>query len=276
MDAPTLDPTSTPNPTPQPYHNLPDELMVEMIKGVPDVDWPKAWFTMRGISRSWRSETEVIFRQKHLPNLAVSILLHNFSVIPEESKGPRVVLKPQRTIEAKEWTDIMWRARLRYTERRPHFHAISLVDMAVANDTELVGLELGESPQTISFELAPTIDKLFGEEMQIRREICKEAERQLALNKLATTKSILLYMLHKSQLAQTTALMKVRSRPYEQFPVTFDPIHHGFARDAKTFLPPDRRIKGRNPNEFAYPPLGLPNLRAKLGSGMILSLYQYF
>ncbi|KAI0427017.1 hypothetical protein F5Y09DRAFT_345111 [Xylaria sp. FL1042] len=210
----------------QSFEVLSPELMIRIIEIIPPFDWPDYW-NLGLTCHKWQYEVKNLFRKRHLTNMIIQVPKQGPSLIEasltfeiaEEVSGDRAVFKPQGRIKSKmEWE--MSIAALRKGDMgEDQLYMITLPDICVVNNTELVGLQEDYSAQRISIEWFPTLSALFREERQLREFLRIEVEERLRQFSASrpqgaskTTKAAMYYMLHAHYNSQISNMRKVRKR----------------------------------------------------------------
>ncbi|KAI1279772.1 hypothetical protein F5Y07DRAFT_396816 [Xylaria sp. FL0933] len=168
----------------QSFEVLPAELMIWLIEQIPPFDWPDYW-NLGLTCYQWQNEVKNLFRKKYLPNLIIETArlpahhrppLDGYTFEIAEVTDDRAVLKPRTRI----YSEIDWETvvlALRQGDMREYqLYAITLPDVYIVNNTELVGLQEDYRAHTISIEWFPTLSALFREERQLRKLFRIDAE----------------------------------------------------------------------------------------------------
>ncbi|GAW15304.1 hypothetical protein ANO14919_047130 [Xylariales sp. No.14919] len=171
---------------------------------------------MRSLSRMWKWEVERTFRRRFLPNINIAVALAAFPPRPknrvvfeydaEKSTAERAVLKlcEGTTLDRRDWLAVTYNLERGYTELREYFvHMITMSDLSVINNTELVGLQIDPGTQTLSFEWMPTMNQLFKEERKIRELVRADSEAFF-------NKGLAFYLMNKNVIYLIDILYKVR------------------------------------------------------------------
>ncbi|KAI1419512.1 hypothetical protein F5Y12DRAFT_793649 [Xylaria sp. FL1777] len=213
---------------------LPPELMLLLIQMVPSYLWPEVWYL--GLTcHKWKFEIEKYFRTRQLPNMTIRVstpqnreLLYEFK-LTEGISGERAIFELVGDCPMEIWTELVANLRLGSSQLGNYYvHMITLRDLHVINNTELVGLQGDYKARSISIEWYPTLSVLFREERKLREVARADAEEKLRglppipekymTQNFAIRKRMMHYMMHKSIEYQHRLLTKVRElyrRPHQ-------------------------------------------------------------
>ncbi|KAI1120654.1 hypothetical protein F5Y10DRAFT_272858 [Nemania abortiva] len=209
--------------------NLPDELMLEMLQRIPGYHWPEAWFTVRGISSKWKFEAEKLFQQRYLSSMSVVASIRSqFNFDTERSTDKRAFFKCiHKNISPAEWGLITHRLAHGYSKGKSFVYMICFNSLGVINDTAFVDLQFESDTHSFSFQWLPTVDKLFAEEIKIRKMFRDLVDHASEEDRVAVTtgakiaedrrqsKTMMYYALHKDPRYHEKFLTKVRNRPWK-------------------------------------------------------------